>query len=84
MSPRSILSVRSRTRDFEIQALVDGQLGWDAQKRFWKEIEDDPTLQRRYDQLVAQKRALLQWWSSEGGARRPISSLKDESGTVTV
>ena len=84
MSPPNNPPVWTRTHDFEIQALVDGQLGWDAQKRFWREIESNPALQRRYDELVAQKRLLLQWWASEGAGKSLIPSLKDGPKTFLV
>jgi hypothetical protein len=73
MGPQIKLSAR-QTDDFDIQALVDSQLGWEEEKRVWSEIEANPQLRRRYDELVAQKRLLLQWWASEDDARPKLTS----------
>ena len=68
MGPHNRTSAQ-QTDDFDVQALVDSQLGWEEEKRVWKEIESNPALRRRYDELVAQKKLLLQWWAGEGDAR---------------
>ena len=53
MGPHNKLAAtRQIIDDFEIQALVDHQLGWEEEKRVWSEIESNPQLRRRYNELV--------------------------------
>lgn len=51
--------------DFDIQALVDAQLGWEDEKRVWMAVQSNPQYLQRYQQLVNQKKALSLWWSAE-------------------
>lgn len=51
--------------DYEIQALVDGQLDRDEERRVWNEIQHNSLFMRRYEELVAQKKMLLSWWAEE-------------------
>lgn len=51
--------------DYDIQALVDGQLDRDEERRVWREIEHNSLYMRRYEELVAQKKLLLSWWAAE-------------------
>lgn len=75
-------SVKHQVNDFDIQALVDSQLDWETEKRIWKEIESCQALQRRYDELVAQKRLLLQWWASEDTHKPKAPSLRGKRETL--
>jgi hypothetical protein len=52
--------------DFDIQALVDNELGWEEEKHVWAYIEAVPDAERRYKELVQQKRLLQQWWTKGG------------------
>lgn len=51
--------------DYEIQALVDGQLDREEERRVWNEIQHNSLFMRRYEELVAQKKMLLSWWAEE-------------------
>jgi anti-sigma factor RsiW len=51
--------------DYDIQALVDGQLDLDEEKRVFRHIENNSLHMSRYEELVAQKKLLLMWWDSE-------------------
>ncbi|HYD18616.1 MAG TPA: hypothetical protein VEF76_09070 [Patescibacteria group bacterium] len=51
--------------DYDIQALVDAQLDWEEEKKVWQAIQANSILQRRYEELVNQKKLLLAWWASE-------------------
>ncbi|MEZ0225466.1 MAG: hypothetical protein ACAH83_12995 [Alphaproteobacteria bacterium] len=84
MGPQIKTSVKHQINDFDIQALVDSQLDWENEKRIWKEIETSPALQRRYDELVRQKKLLLQWWASEDNIKPKTTSLKDKRETLLV
>ena len=70
--------------DFDLQALVDSQMGWEDEKRIWKEIESIPALRRRYDELVTQKKLLLQWWASEDTIKPKTLSVKGKRETLLV
>jgi hypothetical protein len=64
--------------EFDIQALVDSQLGWEEEKRIWKEIQKDAALLRQYNELVRQKKMLLLWWASENEVKpRKALSVED-------
>ncbi len=52
--------------DFDIQALVDNELGWEEEKRVWAYIETMPDATRRYKELLTQKRLLQEWWRKGG------------------
>ena len=54
--------------DFDIQALVDNELEWEQAKYVLAHIDQHPTAQRRYEELVRQKKLLKDWWK-----RRPTS-----------
>jgi hypothetical protein len=77
MGPQNKISATQQINDFDIQALVDSQMGWEDEKRIWKEIEGNPALKRRYDELVAQKKLLLQWWAGEDGSRPKASASRE-------
>ncbi len=74
----------AQVNDFDIQALVDSQLGWEDEKRIWKEIENNPALKRRYDELVTQKKLLLQWWAGEDGGRTKSSQSQERREILLV
>jgi hypothetical protein len=84
MGPQIKTSVKNQLNDFDVQSLVDSQLGWEDEKRVWKEIESSPALRRRYDELVAQKKLLLQWWASEDMIKPKTLSAKDKRETLLV
>jgi hypothetical protein len=73
-----------QTGDFDIQALVDSQLGWEEEKRVWQDVENDPALTRRYQELVSQKKLLLQWWAEEESKSLKKGSSKDKRETLLV
>lgn len=72
--------------DFDIQALVDSQLGWEEEKRIWQAIELSPELKRRYDEVVAQKKLLLTWWASEDELVKPkrATAKREKRETLPV
>jgi hypothetical protein len=72
--------------DYDIQALVDSQLGWEEEKRIWQAIERNPALHRRYDEVVAQKKLLLAWWASENDIVKPKrpTQKKEKRETLPV
>lgn len=51
--------------DYDIQALVDAQLDWDQEKRVWQAIQANSMYQKRYEELIQQKKLLLAWWADE-------------------
>ncbi|MCC7035703.1 MAG: hypothetical protein IT560_00175 [Alphaproteobacteria bacterium] len=51
--------------DYDIQALVDGQLEGDEEKRILRHIGKNSLHMRRYEELAAQKKQLLMWWAEE-------------------
>ncbi len=59
MLPRTIT-------DFDIQALVDNELGREEQKRVRAYIETMPEAGRRYEELLRQKLILQEWWTKGG------------------
>lgn len=83
MNPQIKFTTTRQTDDFDIQALVDSQLDWENEKRVWKEIESDPALQRRYNELVSQKKLLLQWWAGEDSIKTKATS-KEKRETLLV
>lgn len=52
--------------DFDIQALVDNELGWEQEKSVRVQLEHDAEAKRRYEELCRQKRLLQEWWSKGG------------------
>lgn len=47
----------------DIEALVDGQLEPARAARVHAQLNMQPYLNRHYQQLMAQKQLLLQWWA---------------------
>jgi hypothetical protein len=85
MGPHNKLAAtRQIIDDFEIQALVDHQLGWEEEKRVWSEIESNPQLRRRYNELVDMKKLLLQWWVGEDDAKGKAMSAAGKRETLLV
>jgi anti-sigma factor RsiW len=84
MGPQNRISATRQTDDFDIQALIDSQLDWEDEKRIWKEIENNAAMQRRYHELVAQKKLLLQWWASEDTGKAKAAPLKEKRETLLV
>ncbi len=54
--------MRKMVTDFDIQALIDHQLGWEDEKWVRAYIQENGWAQKRFQELQAQKRAILQWW----------------------
>lgn len=77
-------SASRHTDDFDIQALVDSQLNWEDEKKVWKAIESNPELKRRYEDLVRQKKMLLQWWAGEDGSRMKSTVAQERRETLLV
>lgn len=50
--------------DFDIQAYIDNELDWERAKIVMSQINDDPKLKSRYDDLLRQKHALQIWWEA--------------------
>ncbi len=61
--------------DYDIQALVDGQLEREEEKRIWCHIEKNSLHLRRYEELVAQKKLLLMWWAGENSVEPQDKAL---------
>jgi anti-sigma factor RsiW len=61
--------------DYDIQALVDGQLERDEEKRIWRHIEKNSLHLRRYEELVTQKKLLLMWWAGENSVEPQDKAL---------
>lgn len=61
--------------DYDIQALVDGQLESDEEKRIWRHIEKNSLHLRRYEELVAQKKLLLMWGAGENSVEPQDKAL---------
>ncbi|USO08367.1 MAG: hypothetical protein H6866_03915 [Rhodospirillales bacterium] len=53
--------------DFEIQALVDNELGWEDEKRVRALLSADRGAKARYEMLRQQKRLLQDWWKNKKG-----------------
>lgn len=54
----------TKITDFDIQALVDEALDYEEAKRVRAQLATDAQARRRYEELKAQKTALLRWWQS--------------------
>jgi hypothetical protein len=50
-------------QDLDIQALVDGELDRDAERRLLAEIIRSPDLLARLEELLHQKKQVRDWWS---------------------
>lgn len=50
--------------DYDIQALVDGELDDKKAKQLVKEMERNPSIKKRYDELCEQRQRLKRWWKS--------------------
>lgn len=48
--------------DYDIQALVDDELPHEEAKEILTLIERNPMVQKRYQELLEQKRLLKLWW----------------------
>lgn len=51
--------------DYDIQALVDNELGWEEEKRVRNYIDNHAWARRRYDELQEQKQSLHIWFSAK-------------------
>lgn len=54
----------NKDTDYQIQALVDGELSPDQAKRIRDKIRQQRPLQARYEALLRQKSLLQRWWKS--------------------
>lgn len=54
--------MQSGIDDYDIQALVDGELEPDEARRVRRKVKQNPELQERYDEFIRQKTLLQQWW----------------------
>lgn len=61
-------ATRQTITDFDIQSLVDNELGREEEKSVRAYIESDPDAHGRYEELTRQKRLLLEWWAKGGFA----------------
>lgn len=50
--------------DYDIQALVDGELNREESRRVKNVIESDPKAAYRYQELLDQKEMLGAWWKN--------------------
>lgn len=48
--------------DFDIQALVDNELGREEEKRIRAFLERNYYARKRYEELLSQKTRLKSWW----------------------
>ena len=81
---QEVYIVTHQVDDFDIQALVDCQLGGDDKKRVWQEIEHNPRLYKRYNDLMTQKKLLFSWWKEEDAARELKSFPRETQETLLV
>ena len=51
--------------DYDIQALVDDELGHEEGKEVLSYLEQDSTARKRYNELMKQKNLLKSWWSNK-------------------
>ena len=51
--------------DFEIQALIDGELDEHAADTLFTRIKDHPAALKRYCELLKQKELLKLWWTHQ-------------------
>lgn len=70
--------------DLDIQALVDAQLDWEAEKRVWVAIKNSPEFFKRYQELINQKKALLLWWATEHDPAEKKPAARSTTDTVLV
>jgi len=57
-----IMDAPKPVTDYDLQALVDNELDHEEEKRIRAYIEQDFSARKRYDELVKQKKAVMQWW----------------------
>ncbi len=62
------MSSQATLTDYDIQALVDNELGWEEEKLVRAYIESNHEARKRYDELMRQKSLLRKWWFSKKGA----------------
>lgn len=77
------MGMKFKVSDYDIQAVVDGQLGQEELKMVNQEIQRDVNLKRRYEELMFQKKLLQQWWESEQedkAVMRDCQRLESEGG----
>ncbi len=55
------MDVSEHITDYDIQALVDGELAWEDAKRVKDYLRQNRDAQMRYQQLEDQKKALQRW-----------------------
>lgn len=55
----------NKTDELDLQALVDGALDPENEKRVQELVAHSRAHQRRYHNLLLQKQLLLSWWASE-------------------
>jgi anti-sigma factor RsiW len=51
--------------ELDVQALVDSQLTWEEEKQVRREMGKNFALKKHYDQIVKQKKLLVNWWKNE-------------------
>ena len=52
----------SKITDYDIQALVDGELDHERSKHVYDEIQKNQAFNKRYKELLSQKKILVRWW----------------------
>lgn len=73
----SFRRVVNQVTDYDIQALIDGELEGDQKQHVLAHIENDKAARQRYEELSHQKRLLQEWWvDNNRSPSHPISSKK--------
>ncbi|MEZ0261376.1 MAG: hypothetical protein ACAH80_10225 [Alphaproteobacteria bacterium] len=57
--------------ELDVHALADGELSPAERKRVQALVDRDPALQRKYRQIMTQRRLLLEWAHARREAKRP-------------
>lgn len=51
--------------EYDVEALVDSQLTWEDEKQVRRELESNLVLRQYYEQLLAQKKLVIAWWTDQ-------------------
>ena len=57
---------KPRISDYYLQALADGELSEEDQKKIRSLMAERPEWRKRYEEIQLQKKMLKQWWDSCG------------------
>lgn len=74
----------TETDELDVHALADGELSAAEKQRVQARLDRDPTLQRKYCQILSQKQLLLEWWHAQQAAKSaksPKRKIEPEAAT---